>query len=196
MLNDALIKGSFNTIHSETFTYNSANGNLTGKGPSTTALTCYTYGDTQPHAVTETNAPTTPNIGATIDSVVAYKYDGDGQLVKSVIDGKTTYYPSSNFEKRVDGTQVTNIKYYFSGSDRIAMRENGTITWLISDNLSSTSVTASATGILQSTIKYTAFGEIRSGSTDATDYQYTGQMRKIILSYIYNLDHELSVIGI
>jgi len=59
-------------------------------------------------------------------------------------------------------------------------------TWLLSDHLGSTSVTADATGRglciperserenLLSSLYYTAFGEIRTGSS-FTDYQYTGQ---------------------
>jgi RHS repeat-associated protein len=176
-----------NTIHSEAFTYNAANGNLTGKGPSTTSLTNYTYGGTQPHAVTETNSPTAPNVGTPTDSVVSYKYDGDGSLVKSVIDGKITYYPSSYYEKRVNGTQTTILKYYYAGSARIAVREGSALTWLVSDNLGSTSMTVNGSGAVLNTIKYTAFGEIRSGTTDKTDYQYTGQRNEEEIGlYFYN----------
>ena len=57
------------------------------------------------------------------------------------------------------------------------MRENGTLTWLISDHLGSTSATVNAAGVLLSSLKYTAFGELRSG-TAATDYLYTGQRQE------------------
>ena len=55
-------------------------------------------------------------------------------------------------------------KFLFAETDRIAMRENGTLTWLISDHLGSTSVTADANGNLVSSLRYTAFGEVRAAS--------------------------------
>jgi len=57
------------------------------------------------------------------------------------------------------------------GGATLRFAKNGTITWLLSDNLGSTSTTAAADGSLLDTVKYTAFGEIRDGST-ATDYRY------------------------
>ena len=106
---------------------------------------------------------------------IVYTYDGDGNLVKSVIDNKTTYYPNQYYEKRMVDAQQTIYKYYFVGSARIALRENGTITWLLSDHLGSTSGTVSAVGVLVSTMKYTAFGETRGTGSSTTDYRYTGQ---------------------
>jgi len=53
--------------------------------------------------------------------------------------------------------QQTIFKYYFVGSARIALRENGTISWLLSDHLGSTSSTVSAAGALVGTLKYTSF---------------------------------------
>ncbi len=77
-------------------------------------------------------------------------------MVKSVIGDVTTYYAGSTYEKKVTGIEQVERKYYFAGSSRIAMRENGTITWLLSDNLGSTSTTAAADGSLLDTVKYTA----------------------------------------
>jgi len=106
---------------------------------------------------------------------IIYTYDGDGNLVKSVIDNKTTYYPNQYYEKRMVDAQQTIFKYYFVGLARIALRENGTITWLLSDHLGSTSGTVNAAGALVSTMKYTAFGETRGTGSSTTDYRYTGQ---------------------
>ncbi|KAF0105575.1 MAG: hypothetical protein FD147_2625 [Chloroflexi bacterium] len=65
----------------------------------------------------------------------------------------------------------TGVRYYQN-----SQRENGTITWLISDHLGSTSVTANTSGGLLSSMRYTAFGETRtSNGTTSTDYRYTGQ---------------------
>jgi hypothetical protein len=57
---------------------------------------------------------------------------------------------------------------------RITLRVDEAITWLLSDHLSSTSVTVDATGNAISMLKYTAYGELRTG-TSTTDYQYTLQ---------------------
>lgn len=79
-----------------------------------------------------------------------------------------------NYELRVNDTSETELKYYFAGMVRIAMREDEAITWLLSDHLGSTSTTADATGELISIMKYTAYGEIRGGDS-STDLQYTLQ---------------------
>lgn len=77
--------------------------------------------------------------------------------MKSVIGSVTTYYPNSSYEKHVEGATEKVMKYYFAGSIRIAMWENGAITWLLSDHLGSTSVTADGAGTLLTSLKYTAF---------------------------------------
>ncbi len=96
----------------------------------------------------------------------------------------TTYYPNSSYELRVEGTSETELKYYFAGSVRIAMREDEVITWLLSDHINSTSITVDATGSLLTTVKYTAFGEIRTGDS-LTDYQYTGQRNESEIGLYY-----------
>ena len=127
---------------------------------------------------TLTPTPSVPN------GNVEYIYDGDGNLVKSIIGSVTTYYPGSSYEKRVEGVSETVLKYYFAGSVRIAMRENGAITWLLSDHLGSTSVTAAGAGTLLTSLKYTAYGELRSGNS-FTDYQYTGQRNEAEIGLYY-----------
>ena len=79
-------------------------------------------------------------------------------MVKSIIDGVTTYYVGGIYELEVDGADTTERKYYSAGSKRIAMRiiegESEELTWLLSDHLGSTSVTANADGTFQSETKY------------------------------------------
>jgi hypothetical protein len=117
-----------------------------------------------------------------------YFYDGDGNMVKSVVNEVTTYYVGSYYEKVVDGELVTERKYYFAGSSTIAMREvegeTDSLYWLLSDHLNSTSITADAGGQILSEVRYTAFGEIRyENNTTPTDRLYTGQRAD---SYINN----------
>ncbi|HBA92113.1 MAG TPA: hypothetical protein DCZ08_10335 [Anaerolineaceae bacterium] len=117
---------------------------------------------------------------------MTYSYDGDGRLVKSVVNGIVTYYVGAHYEKTVQGSQQNERKYYFAGANRIAMRENGTLTWLLTDHLGSTSVTANASGNLVSSLRYTAFGEVRTASgTTATDYRYTGQRSEAEIGLYY-----------
>ena len=55
-------------------------------------------------------------------------------------------------------------KYYYAGSQRIAMRENGTLSYLLSDHLGSTSLVTDSAGTLISETKYKAWGETRYSS--------------------------------
>jgi len=61
-----------------------------------------------------------------------------GKRVKSVIGGQTTLFVGGHYE--VTGSQIT--KYYFAGSQRIAMRVNGTLSYLLGDHVSINSTTA------------------------------------------------------
>jgi RHS repeat-associated protein len=115
-----------------------------------------------------TNTPT-----PTAFSSAAFVYDGDGKRVKSTFNGTaTTYFVGTHYE--VANGVVT--KYYYAGTQRIAMRTNGTLNFLIGDHLGSTSLTTSATGTVISELRYKAWGEERyaSGATP-TNYTYTGQ---------------------
>ncbi|HND47766.1 MAG TPA: RHS repeat-associated core domain-containing protein [Anaerolineales bacterium] len=67
-------------------------------------------------------------------------------------------------------------KYYFAGSQWIALRKDGVLTYLLSDHLGSTSLVTDASGQVISQTKYKAWGEVRSTSgSELTKYQYTGQ---------------------
>jgi hypothetical protein len=116
-----------------------------------------------------------------------YLYDGDGNLVKSVVNstlGHTTtnYYPGKHYSVEEKGGALKVQKHYAAGSTIIAVRtvtaEADTLQWMISDQLGpSASTTANADGTWNSDIRYTAFGEIRlkTGVT-ASGYRYTGQL--------------------
>jgi RHS repeat-associated protein len=105
-----------------------------------------------------------------------FTYDGDGKRVKSVMtmttSVATTYFVGTHYE--VTGSTVT--KYYYAGSQRIAMRKDGTLNFIVGDHLGSTSLVTDASGNVLSEMRYKAWGEVRheSGSM-STQYQYTGQ---------------------
>ena len=108
-----------------------------------------------------------------LSAEASFLYDGDGRRVAQTLNGVTTYFVGNYYE--VTGGVVT--KYYFAGAQRIAMRQDGTLYYLLSDHLGSTSITTDSTGNKISELRYTAWGEVRyqSGVTP-TQYQFTGQM--------------------
>ena len=122
-------------------------------------------------------------VSATGAATASFTYDGDGKQVKSIVGGVTTYYVGQHYEKK--GTTVT--KYYFAGATRLAVRTGGTLSYLLGDHLSSSSVTTSASGVKTASALYKAFGETRfSSGALGTDYKFTGQREQAELGlYFY-----------
>jgi len=84
----------------------------------------------------------------------------------------TTYFVGSHYEV----TNGTVTKYYYAGSQRVAMRTNGTLNYLLGDHLGSTSLTTDASGVVISELRYKAWGETRYAlGTSPTKYTFTGQ---------------------
>jgi RHS repeat-associated protein len=138
-------------------------------------------------ASTPTEPPPAPFTGA------YYTYDGDDNMVKSVVNGITTYYAASSYVVETDGITTTVRKTYLAGSTSLAVRTiiNGTqntLNWTLSDHLGSSSVTTTANGTWYSELRYSAFGETRySSGITPTDYRYTGQLEQADVNlYYYN----------
>ncbi len=76
-----------------------------------------------------------------------------------------------------DGLIVLSVvKYYYSGGQRIALRRDGTVSYLLTDQLGSTRVTTSDTGVQTAEMKYYPFGWTRYNSGgQKTTYRFTGQ---------------------
>jgi YD repeat-containing protein len=106
-------------------------------------------------------------------SAGSFVYDGDGNRVKSFYPGMTTYYIGNYYEKTNGGV----TKYYYAGGQRVAMRSNGTLSYILSDHLGSTSLTTDGvSGAVTSELRYTAWGEVRyQAGVTPTNYTYTGQ---------------------
>jgi len=118
---------------------------------------------------TPTSSPTPGPVDAT------FVYDGDGSRVLGSINGVTTVYVGDHYE--IEGTTIR--KYYTAGGQRIAMREDGTLYWLLTDHLGSTAVTVDEDGTKVSEQRYKAFGETRHASGDSpTTFGYTGQRKE------------------
>jgi RHS repeat-associated protein len=94
----------------------------------------------------------------------------------------TTYYVGNHYE--VKNSVVT--KYYFAGSTRLAVRTNGTLSYLLGDHIGSSSVTTDANGVKTASALYKAFGETRFSSGNlGTDYKFTGQREEASLGIYY-----------
>jgi RHS repeat-associated protein len=123
--------------------------------------------------LTPTATPTSSNPAF---NSATFIYDGDGKRVKSIINlgvgTNTTYFVGGHYEV----TNGTVTKYYYAGSQRIAMRANGTLNYILGDHLGSTSLVTDASGVVISETRYKAWGETRySSGTSPTKYTYTGQ---------------------
>lgn len=166
--------------------------------PTETGTPTETITPTVVETPTETPAPTateTPQLTQTptlvptttttpLNGHVEYIYDGDGNLVKSSIDGVETYYPIGSYQLQITGSIEVETKYYSAGSSRIAYRVDEELTWLLTDYLGSTIGTVNADGDLISVLKYTTYGELRSGNS-TTDYKYTGQREEVEIGLYY-----------
>ncbi len=68
-----------------------------------------------------------------------YVYDGDGNLMKAVVNEVVTFYPGGHYNLEVDGETETVKKFYAVGSLTIAVRtisgEDDTLNWILSDHL-------------------------------------------------------------
>jgi len=100
---------------------------------------------------------------------INFTYNGDGTRVKKVVGSAATYYIGNWYEV----TNGTATKYYYFGSQRVAMKNASGVTYLHGDHLGSTSVTS---GAQPGTQTYYPYGGVRSGSLP-TDYTFTGQKR-------------------
>ncbi len=79
-------------------------------------------------------------------------------------------------------TGATVTKHYYLGSQRVAMRQGGVLTYLHGDHLGSASLATDVSGTKVSEQRYLPYGGTRSGSMPG-DRQYTGQRREASLGF-------------
>jgi RHS repeat-associated protein len=123
-------------------------------------------------------------VSVTGAATASFVYDGDGKQIKATVNGTTTVYVGNHYE--VKNSVVT--KYYFAGTTRLAVRTNGTLKYLLSDHLGSTTLSTDANGTVSASALYKAFGELRITPSDlGTDYKFTGQREEASLGiYFFN----------
>ena len=127
----------------------------TSTGPTNTPTATATAGPSPTPTNTGVATPTkTPTPTATTSQLptptappafqsASFVYDGDGNRVKSTFNGTiTTYFAGAHYE--VTGSTIT--KYYYAGTQRIAMRTGSTLSYLVGDHLGSASLTTDAAG--------------------------------------------------
>jgi RHS repeat-associated protein len=167
--------------------YNNGAGKYYASSTDTPAIAQDSAGDFKPVSY---QLPNTTNLGAAesplqqTTTIASFTYDGDGRQVKAVVGSTTTYYIGSHYQ--IDNGVVT--KYYLAGAQRVAMRKNGALYYLLSDHLGSTSITTDTNGNKLSELRYKAWGETRySSGTTPTSYRYTGQREEAGFGlYFYN----------
>jgi RHS repeat-associated protein len=112
-----------------------------------------------------------------------FVYDGDGRRVKGTVNGVTTYYVGDHYEVSAGVVK----KYSSAGGQRIALRDGGTLYWLLTDHLGGTAYTVSGT-TRTGELRYRPFGVTRFASgTTPTSVRFTGQREEAALGlYYYN----------
>ncbi len=98
-----------------------------------------------------------------------------------------------------DDIEVSRFKkYYHAGGQRVAMREAETVSFLLSDHLGSTAVTANSSGVRTGELWYKPWGEYRGTAygTTPTSYRFTGQREDATIGlYFYNSRYYDATLG-
>ena len=113
--------------------------------------------------------------------MATFVYDADGQRVKGTVGTVTTGYVGNYYE--VGSSTRT---YYYLGGLRVAMRDGGTLSFLLGDHLGSQAITADGNGQKTAELLYKAWGENRytNGATP-TSYHFTGQREESTIGLYY-----------
>jgi len=109
-------------------------------------------------------------------TVAEYFYDSNGQRIKKIEDGITTYYIGDYVETKVVTGVDKTTSYYFANSNHIARKDsNGEIYYYHNDHLGSTNVITNKTCGLSGSIEYYPYGLITKLIGNAGGHQYTGK---------------------
>ena len=197
--------GGTGGLYSQSYNYYSSDGRMLN-GP---AGTNYDYADaSHPHAVTTAGANSyaydfngnmiTRTVGSTtyvqsydaenrLVSVTGgtvpatFVYDGDNNRVRGTIGNVVTVYVGNLYEVRNGMVK----KYYYAGNQRVAMRDSGTLYWLLGDHLGSTAYTINGTTEVAE-VRHRPWGQNRFVfGTTPTTYRFTGQREESSIGLYY-----------
>lgn len=113
-----------------------------------------------------------------------FLYDNSGQRVlqsaSTTVGSTTTTSDTISFDGITDvtitGSTTSTTKYYSVGGQKVAMRQDGTFSYLMPDFLGSNSITLRADGSVQAVQLFSPFGSIRySDGTMLSPFNFTGQ---------------------
>jgi len=113
-----------------------------------------------------------------LTTVTRFFYDGDGVRIAQATEAGVTFYVGDLYEEFHEaGTSVvTATKYYYLGSQRVAMRTGSAVFYLHGDHLGSVSLTTDQSGAVVSKQHYYPFGEVFDPEGPSpTDFGFTGQ---------------------
>src|SRR5258708_24954841 len=113
-----------------------------------------------------------------------FLYDNEGnrvlQRTSTTVGSTTTVTDDITFggmtEVTISGGTTATSKYYSANGQRVAMRVNGILSYLLSDMLGSSTVALNSDGSGQAVQLFAPYGSVRySGGTMPTTYNFTGQ---------------------
>ncbi len=127
-----------------------------------------------------------------------FVYDGNGNRLKKTGVGEVIIYVNQYYEKNV--TANSTISYYYLGGKLIAQSENGTLSYIHQDHLTSTALMTDISGtLIGPNIKYLPFGETRNTPQEIEDYStdklFTGQRLDSTGLYYYGARYYDPLIG-
>ncbi|GHO48680.1 RHS repeat-associated core domain-containing protein [Ktedonospora formicarum] len=119
-----------------------------------------------------------------------YLYDSAGNRVLQRTSSSTTVSDTLYFngltETTLSGSTTSTSKYYTVMGQRVAMKKDGTLSYLIPDLLSSASLTLKGDGTVQSVQLFAPYGTVRySQGTSSTSYNFTGQRLDELTGLLY-----------
>ena len=87
---------------------------------------------------------------------------------------------------------TTVRKYYYAGDVRVAMRDGGTLYWLLSDHLGSTSLTLDSSGNRVTELRYMPYGDTRyNPGSQKTNYRPSIGLRMYFTGQRWDQGHGL-----
>jgi RHS repeat-associated protein len=123
-----------------------------------------------------------------------YLYDTAGNRVfahtSSTVGGTATTVDTMTFDGYTDVTTtngtVSTTKYYMAGGQRVALKKDGVLSYLLPDLLGSTNIALNSDGSVQAVQLFSPFGSTRySDGTMPTPYNFTGQRLDSLTGLLY-----------